>query len=112
MPDTQVKILIPLFLLFGMEKKSRKFWAQGSIEYLLLAGAAIALAIIVLNLLASLLNPTVGSSNDQYANSQCAIYGQVECNQKSTTVSGTVYYCCWSAPNNGCLANKGPTDPC
>lgn len=79
---------------------------QGSMEYLLLAAAAIILAIIVITALAAYLNQGNASGNIRFANSQCAVFGLTDCPAKFVCVAAVRYNCVWDAASTACVAQS------
>lgn len=77
---------------------------QGSLEFLLLIGGGVLVAVVIASVLVSL-PQTVSSANTQsFATGQCAAFPQAQCNGQTITIGSTQFNCTFDSTANRCIA--------
>lgn len=83
---------------------------QGSLEFLMLIGGGILIAVIIVGVLVALPQTASQGNNQAFATGQCIAFPEDQCNGQIITIDSMQFECFFDASANRCLA--APSNAC
>jgi len=99
-PKESVKIVDYLYILVNLFFVVIMASAQGALEYILLIGGAILVAIIAIAVILSITTSSESETETAFVSALCSKYPQRECDGKEVDVRGNTFFCRWTT--GGC----------